>query len=116
MLDADRVVRLLRGLRHVGRALVGDELHAFEADRGSGGDLRDELGGLALVDREGIEQVALAIAEVLHADELEVDAEHAQIGGVAAELRVRRGHAEIEPTRGAVVGWWRRRRWRSRRR
>jgi hypothetical protein len=77
----------------------------------------DEVGGLALVDGERVEQAALAIAEVLHADELEVDAEHAQIGGVAAELGVGRGHAEIEASGIAVVGRrWRRwrRRWRRR--
>lgn len=37
------------------------------------------------------------------ADELEIDAEHAQVGGVAAELGVGCGHAEIEPPGVSVV-------------
>ena len=122
MLDADRVVRLLGRLGKVRRALVGDELATLQASGGVGDHVLDEVGGLALVDGERVEQAALAITEVLHANELEVDAEHAQIGSVAAELGVGRGHAEIEAPGVAVVErrgrrWCRRwcRRWRCHR-
>ena len=94
VLDADRVVRKLRSLGEVGGALVGDELDTFETGRGGGDDALDEVGGLALLDRERVEQLALAVADVLDADKLEIDAEHAQVGRVAAELRIGRGDTE----------------------
>src|SRR5688572_25394806 len=66
-----------------------------------------------LGDLKRFEQVALAIAEVLGADQLEVDAEHGEGGGVAAELGAWCGHLEREAPGVAVVGrerWWRGRR------
>jgi hypothetical protein len=111
MLDADRVVRLASRLGEIWCALVGNELQVLETVGGVGSDARDELGGLALVDGKRIEQAALAIADVLNADELEVDAEHAQIRGVAAELSIGRVRREIEAAGVAVIGGGARRRW-----
>jgi hypothetical protein len=57
--------------------LVGDELHAL-ATCGSVGDCADDhLAGVTLVDDERVEQAALAVTDVLDADQLEVDAEDA---------------------------------------
>src|SRR5678815_204772 len=102
MLDADRVVRTLGGRGEVWRALVGDELHPRAIGGGFGDRAGDELAGLTLVDDERIEQAALAITEILDADQLETDAEDAQIGGVAAELGIGRGYLEREATGVAV--------------
>ena len=74
----DRHVGLLRGLGDVrGGALVGDELHAGEPGGRVGQDALDQRGTLALADGERVEQDALAIADVLDADELEWHAEDA---------------------------------------
>src|SRR6201995_5906502 len=98
VLEAERGVRLRGSLGEVRRALVGDELHALAP------------GGR-------VEQAALAVADVLHTDELEADAEDAQVRGIAAELGVGRRRLEREPPRVAVVAWrWRRLGWRRRRR
>ena len=104
VLDADRVVGALGSLGHVRRALVGDELGAGEPGCGIGSDALDELSALALVHGERSEQVAFAVADVLDTDELEVDAEHAQIRRVATELRPGGVHVEVEPTGVGVVG------------
>lgn len=96
VLDGEGVVGLLGGLCDEGRALVGDELQALAAGDGLGDHGGDQIGGLALVDGEGVEEVALAIADVLYADELEVDAEDAKVGGIAAELGIGRGGLQSE--------------------
>ena len=114
VLDGERVVGILGGLSDEGLALVGDKLEAFATGGGLGDDADDEVGGLALVDGEGVEEAALAVADVLGADEFEVDTEDAHVGGVAAELRVRRGDFQVEAAGGAVVvfGWARLLGWR----
>jgi hypothetical protein len=70
VLDAERLVRLLGRLGDVRRALVGDELQALAAGGSLGDDAHDHLGVFALGDLERVEQVALAIAEILDADQL----------------------------------------------
>src|SRR6516162_5317247 len=117
MLDADRVVRLLRGLGEVRRALIGDELHALASGDCVADRAGDQRIGLTHVDGERVVQAALAIADVLNSDELEVDAEDTQVGGVTAELGVGCRCLEREATGVAVwarrtrrLGWWRRRR------
>jgi hypothetical protein len=59
VLEGEGVVGVLGGHGDVGFALVGDELQAFAAGGGGGDDAGDEVGGLALVDGEGVEEVAL---------------------------------------------------------
>src|SRR6201995_2360951 len=117
VLEAERGVRLRGSLGEVRRALVGDELHALAPGGRVGHGADDQVLGLALVDGERVEQAALAVADVLHTDELEADAEDAQVRGIAAELGVGRRRLEREPPRVAVVAWrWRRLGWRRRRR
>jgi hypothetical protein len=58
VLDGERIVGLLGGLGDERLALVGDELQAFAAGDGLGDDGGDQLGGLALVNGEGVEEVS----------------------------------------------------------
>ena len=109
VLDAEGVVGVAGRLREVGRALVGQELESLASTGGVGDDAVDELCGLVLGQGEGFPEVLLAGAEILHGDELEVDAQEPKVGGVAAELGAGGGHVEREAPVCAVVATGRRR-------
>ena len=101
----------LGGRRHVRGALVGEGLDAGAVAQHDSHRIDDVVGALARVDDDRVQQPAITTADVLHADELERDAEDGQVGGVGADLGARQVHVEAEAraARRPVGRWWRRR-------
>jgi hypothetical protein len=96
---------LARELRHVGCALIGDRVGAGLFSDCVGEHLGDVLGALVVVDEEGVEEALVAAADVLGGDELERDAEGAQVGGVGAELGGWQQHVEADTAPPGRPGW-----------
>ena len=104
----------LGGRRHVRGALVGEGLDAGAVMQHDSQRVDDVVSALARVDDDRVEQPAITTADVLHADELEWNAEDGQVGGVGADLGARQVYIEAETWAARrPVG---RRRWRCRRR
>jgi hypothetical protein len=112
MLGLELAERCTRGIGHVGSPLVCEGLHAGAVAKDGAESFDDVIGALARVDDDGVEETLIATADVLHADELERDAEGRQGRGIRADLRV--GQEDIEPearpTRSALARLERRRR------
>lgn len=96
VLDAKSIQCLEGARRHVRRALVGNHLRPCLAREALAHELRDHLGGLRWSDQHAIEQIRVPSADVLHGDELELDPEHGDAGGVRRFHGVRQDDVEAE--------------------
>jgi hypothetical protein len=94
------------GLGHIGRALIDQDLESFSVVDGLAQGGNDLLGALVIVDDDGVEQILIAIADVLRGDEFEGDTEGLEVGGIGGELGV--GNDDIEgeaPSPTGALAW-----------